>query len=153
MELLLKRRFKGPQYTIGSLYVNGKLFCDTLEDVDRGLTDSMTVMQIRLKKTYGETAIPTGTYKVDMNTISPKYSDFKKYPYTKKYGGKIPRILNIKGFEGVLIHPGNTDKDTLGCILVGRNLVKGKVLQSQDTWSKLMEILLTDKDDITIKIE
>lgn len=139
--LLVKRRYKGKQYTIGSLFINSNYFCDTLEDVDRGLSDDMAIADIKMKKIYGQTAIPTGTYIIDMNTKSPKYSDFKKYPYVKEFDGKMPRILHVKGFEGVLIHSGNTDKDTLGCILVGENKEKGKVLNSRNTWIKLMKEL------------
>jgi hypothetical protein len=64
----------------------------------------------------------------------------------------MPRLVGVKGYEGVLIHPGNTASDTYGCILVGRNTVKGKVLQSQATWKALMDKLLTDRNNITIEI-
>lgn len=139
--ILVKRRYKGEQYTIGSLYINGKYFCDTLEDTDRGLSEDMALSDIKAKKIYGKTAIPKGTYAVDMNTKSPKYSDYKKYPYVKEFDGMMPRIMNVKGYEGVLIHSGNSDKDTLGCILVGENKEKGKVLNSRNTWINLMKEL------------
>jgi hypothetical protein len=64
-------------------------------------------------------------YYVNMNTISPKYSNFSKYPYAEPYNAKMPRITNVPGYDGVLIHPGNTKRDTSGCILVGENKVKG----------------------------
>ena len=60
MRLELKRRYLGPSYTIGSLSIDGKYFCDTLEDVDRDLTDAMTEAEIAGKKVKGETAIPKG---------------------------------------------------------------------------------------------
>ena len=123
MELNLKRKYKDPKYTIGDLYINDKLFCNTIEDTDRGLKDSMTLTDIKAKKVYGQTAIPTGTYEIDMNTVSPK---FKDRSWAKPYGGKLPRLLNVKGFEGILIHTGNTAKDSLGCILMGINTKKGK---------------------------
>ena len=69
MELTLKRTFKGPQYTIGKLYVNGVYECDTLEDTDRGLNETQSLLEIQSKKVYGQTAIPYGTYKIDMNTV------------------------------------------------------------------------------------
>jgi len=119
IQLTLERNYKGPKYTIGKLYIDGKYFCDTLEDKDRGLKDSMTEEYIKLNKVYGETAIPSGTYVVNMNIVSPKYSNFNKYGWAKPYGGKIPRLMDVKGFDGVLIHPGNTTEDTKGCILVG----------------------------------
>ena len=142
MELLVKRRFKGPKYTIGSLFIDNEYFCDTIEDIDRKLNDSMTEDEIKRIKVYGETAIPYGTYKVDMNTISPK---FKDRSWAKPYGGKLPRLLNIKGYDGVLIHVGNTAKDSLGCILVGENKQIGRVINSTATFNKLMNVLLKAK--------
>lgn len=139
MILNLKRRFKGSKYTIGTLTIDGKFKCDTLEDIDRGLSDDMQEYIIKSKKVYGETAIPTGTYVIDMYTVSPK---FKDRSWAKPYGGKLPRLLDVKGFSGVLIHVGNTNKDTLGCILVGENKVKGQIINSTATFNKLMKLLL-----------
>ena len=153
MELLLKRRFKGPKYTIGSLYINKDYFCDTIEDKDRELNDSMTEDEIKRIKVYGETAIPYGTYKIDMNTISPK---FKDRSWAKPYGGKLPRLLDVKGYEGVLIHVGNIAQDSLGCILVGENKQVGRVINSTATFNRLMNILLKAKlkgEEITIIIK
>lgn len=139
MELFLERKHKKSNYTIGNLYIDGKLFCNTLEDKDRGLTCNMMETQIKSLKVYGETAIPTGSYTINMNTVSPK---FKSRSWAKPHGGKLPRLLNVKGFEGVLIHVGNTIKDTLGCIIVGENKVKGQVINSTVTFNKLMKVLL-----------
>lgn len=125
MEIEVKRIFKGKQYTIGKMYLNGKYFCDTLEDVVRDLKV--------VKKIYGETAIPAGRYKVEM-TYSPK---FKRV---------LPILLNVPYFEGIRIHAGNTEKDTEGCILVGENKVKGKVINSMKTEDKLTEILKKEKE-------
>ena len=69
INLRLERTYKGVSYTIGKLYLNGKYFCDTLEDTDRGLKDTMPTEEIEKIKVYGKTAIPTGTYKVDMNKV------------------------------------------------------------------------------------
>lgn len=138
MKLILKRIAFKDTYTIGKLYIDGKYFCDTLEDKDRGLDDSMTVEEILRKKKYGQTAIPTGTYKVQI-TYSPKYKRM------------MPLILNVKGYSGIRIHSGNTDKDTLGCLLVGKNTKVGMVTDSRNTYSKLFA-LMKDKKDITIEI-
>lgn len=153
MKLLLKRKFKGSMYTMGDLYIDDKFFCNVIEDVDRGLNQNQSEEYIKSKKIYGITAIPSGTYDIDMNTKSPKYSDFVKYPYAKEFDGKMPRLLHVKGWDGVLIHPGNTQLHSLGCLIVGINNVKGCVTQSQDIWKKLMRVLLTDKNNITITIE
>lgn len=148
ISLKLKRIAKKPTYTIGKLYLNGEYFCDTLEDTDRGLSQIMPLEQIMAKKIKNQTAIPTGTYVIDMNTVSPKYSNFSKYPWAKPYDAKIPRLKAVPGYLGVLIHPGNTNADTSGCILVGENKVVGKVINSQLTWKKLMAKLVKDKNII-----
>ena len=134
--LELKRIYTCDTYTIGHLYINGEYFCDTIEDADRGLTNDMTLVQIKAKKIYGETAIPTGTYEITMSEKSQKFGS--KEPY-KSYGGYIPRLVNVKGYDGVLIHIGNYATDSLGCILVGKNKSKGAVLESTVTFKLLMD--------------
>lgn len=135
MKLRLERRWPKATYTIGRLYVDGVYFCNTLEDRDRGLkqTDSKTV--IASKKFYGETAIPKGEYSVVLNVLSPKYAGVSWYK--QKTGGYMPRLLAVPGFDGILIHPGNTAVDTLGCILVGKNTQVGRLTQSKDTFAAL----------------
>ena len=102
MKLRLERKYKKEKYTIGNLYVDGVFFCNTLEDVDRGLDESTTALAAAEKKVYGETAIPTGEYIIDMDTISPK---FRHRKWAIPYDGKLPRLKKVKGFSGVLIHP------------------------------------------------
>lgn len=150
MQLVIDRKYKLQEYTIGKLYIDDEYFCDTLEDTDRNLSDSMSVSEIQSKKIYGQTAIPLGTYKVDMDTVSPK---FKNRSWAIQYEGKIPRIKDIKGFDGVLIHPLNSAQESLGCIGVGENKVKGKIINSTQTFHKLMSILLKDKDNIVLTIK
>lgn len=131
MNLELKRIFKGKDYTIGRLFIDGEYFCDTLEDPVRKL-DSIK------DKIYSETAIPAGKYKISMSIVSPKYSIRKSYNWC---GGRLPRLLDVPFFEGILIHSGNTPDHTAGCILVGENKVKGQVINSMNTlknlWVKL----------------
>ena len=153
MKLELIRKWKKQDYTIGELYIDGKFFSNTLEDPDRGLASTMSLTEIKAKKIKGDTAIPTGTYKITLDIVSSKYSNFSKYPYVKFCKGKMPRLLNIPGYEGVLIHAGNTQKDTEGCLLVGENKVVGKVINSQVTWKKLYEILQKDKNNLSITIK
>ena len=150
MKLELIRKYKKEIYTIGELFINDRYFCDVLEDKDRGLTSDMSLDEIKRIKVYGETAIPTGTYKIDMNTVSPS---FKDRIWAKPYNGKLPRLLDVPGYEGVLIHVGNFASESLGCLLVGKNKTKGMVNDSKNTFKELMEILLTDKDNITITIK
>ena len=154
MELKLIRKEKEANYTIGDLFVNGILFSQTLEDKDRGLTQDMPLEEIKAKKVYGKTAIPTGTYEIDMNTISPK---FQARSWAKPYGGKLPRLLNVPGYEGILIHPFNSAAESLGCIGVGKNSIKGMITDSSRTFMSLMsKYLLPAKvrgEKITISIE
>lgn len=156
MELTLNRRYNGPTYTIGSLFINGVYYCDTLEDKNRNLSNTMSLNEINKIKVKGETAIPYGKYKVTLNVKSPKYSNFNKYKYAAFTQGYIPRLTNVPGFEGILIHAGNRDKDTDGCILVGENKVKGGVINSQVTWVnlyKLLKVANDNKETITIIIK
>jgi hypothetical protein len=142
MKLKLLRRFRGETYTIGSLYIDGKYFCDVLEDKDRGLTQSMTLSEIAKIKVMHQTAIPTGTYKVIAN-LSP----------AKKR--MLPRLLDVPGFSGILVHRGNTKDDSSGCLIVGENKVKGMVINSTQYEKRLVEILTEAQDkgeEITIEI-
>ena len=153
MELKLLRKYKTKNYCIGHLYVNGIYECDTLEDTDRGLTEDSPLSEIQSKKVYGETAIPTGTYKIDMNTVSPK---FKDRSWAKFCGGKLPRLIDVPGYSGVLIHVGNKPADTLGCILVGNNKIKGQGINSTSTFQELYSLMLKAKvagEEITVTIE
>ena len=149
MKLLLKRIAKKNLYTIGKLYIDGKYFADTIEDKDRGIKQTMPLEEITSIKVKNETAIPTGTYSVNMNIVSPK---FKDRTWAKPYNGKIPRLINVPGFDGVLIHPGTDQNSTSGCIIVGQNKVVGRVINSQVTFKRLMSILPI-KESITLTIE
>lgn len=143
MKLTLKRKFKGPNYTIGDLSIDGRFFCNTIEDVVRELPDDCedtfryTPCDCE-DKVYAKTAIPAGIYKVEIG-------------YSPKYKRKMPRINDVPHFLGILIHWGNTERDSAGCIIVGKNTVKGKVLESRVTFNKLYA-LLEKESDITIEI-
>lgn len=106
MELLLTRlrKYSTDKSTIGVLTHNGQKICYILEDCDRGLDSSMSIPFIESKKVYGKTAIPTGSYEIIIN-------------YSNRFKKPLPLLLNVKGFEGIRIHPGNTEVDSLGCLL------------------------------------
>lgn len=105
----VKRKFLGETYTIGEMSINGIKFCDTLEDRVRNLPTEA--------KVYGKTAIPKGTYNVKMR-------------YSPRFKRRLPEIENVPYFTGVLIHRGNTEDDTSGCILLGDNTSTGRVTNS-----------------------
>lgn len=139
MNIQLKRIAKKETYTIGKLYLDGIYFCDTIEDKDRGLNQTMLINDIKKKKVYGETAIPTGTYKLVID-------------YSNRFKKNMAHILNVPGYEGIRIHTGNTAKDSLGCIIVGKNKVVGKVVESRDTYNQLFPILQKAFKEGEIKI-
>lgn len=128
MKILVKRIAKRDTYTIGKMYLDGKYFCDTLEDTDRNLKQTDSISSIKKVKVPNKTAIPTGTYELIVN-MSPK---FKR---------RLPRLLNVPGFDGILIHRGNSDRETSGCLLVGENKIVGKVINSTKYETKLVSIL------------
>lgn len=110
--------------TTGKLYLNGEFLCYCLEDVVRKPGD----------KVYGQTAIPVGTFKVVFNA-SPRLS--------AKAGHTVltPRLLNVPGFDGVLIHAGNTAADSLGCVLLGTTRAKDFVGSSRVAVAKVYPLI------------
>lgn len=119
--MTLKREIRKGELTRGKLYINGKYFCDTLEDIYRGddLID---------KKVQGETCIPNGHYRVTLR-------DFKNK-------GLYPKLIEVPYFEGIYIHTGSSDKDTDGCILVG-NYKDGIWTANSNYVSRLKDIVNT----------
>lgn len=140
MKIKVKRIYRGPEYTIGHLYVNDVYVCDTLEDRDRGLDYRMSLSKIKAKKIAGKTAIPTGIYRMTLDVKSPKFGS--KAFYKEVCDGYLPRLIGVPGYDGVLIHVGNTQNDTDGCILVGYNKVKGQIIDSRNAFKKLWDSYL-----------
>ena len=145
MEIVIKRITKNP-YCVGHLYINDKYFCDTLEPPYFGTTQNTPIQEIKNTK-KGNTAIPIGTYDISLDYQSPK---FKNRNWAKFCDGYLPTIMNVPAFNRILIHVGNIasqygKSDTMGCILVGMNLERGKVLKSQETFKKLYNVLSETK--------
>lgn len=147
MKLTLKRIALKPTYTIGKLYIDDKYFCDTLEDTVRDLNKDGKFDNGE-KKIKGETAIPYGTYEITTNVVSQR---FKNRVWAKPYGGKIPRLINVPSFDGVLLHPGSSSADTSGCLLVGKNTIVGRLTDSQKTFHMLMQ-KIKDQKNLIIEI-
>jgi hypothetical protein len=112
MELTIKRTDKTPSRTFGSLYVDGKWLCYTLEDAVRG------------SKIAGKTAIPAGTYQVIIS-------------FSPRFGRDMPILLNVPKFSGVRIHSGNTEDDTDGCLLVGLDRTEDRLVDSRAAYRVL----------------
>lgn len=141
MELRLRRIALKDEYTIGKLYIDGEYFCDVLEPPTRDLNKN-GIFDNGETKVKNDTAIPFGIYNVIVNR-SPR---FKR---------DLPRLLNVPDFDGVLIHRGNTKNDTSGCILVGENKVKGKVVNSTPYEIELVKrckAALSNNEQITIDV-
>lgn len=137
MKILVDRKWKKDAYTISNLYIDGVKMCNVIEDKDRGLKSSDGVTAISLKKVKGQTAIPTGTYEVSIDYVSPKYK--KSSTMVAYNGAKMPRLLNVPGYSGILIHPGNTAKDTEGCLIPGKNDTVGRVSNSTYWFKQIYE--------------
>ena len=154
LNIYTKREIKRDGYTISKLRMDESgYFCDILEPTDRGLTQDMSEAEIKAKKVKGKTAIPTGRYEV-IWAYSPR---LHAKSYAKPYGGKFPCIIGIKGFSGVLIHPGATKADTEACLLPGMHTSPGRVMDSQKAYKDFMDFYFVpamkrgDKCFITIE--
>lgn len=161
MKLKLERTALKATYTIGHLYYiaesGAKVYiCDVVEDKVRDVNKNGKFDPPAEVKIKSQTAIPYGTYEVAMNTRSPKFSNFAKYPYAKKYNGYMPRLLKVPHFEGILIHPGSSANSSAGCLIVGYNKVVGRVVDSQKAFYYLMDKYLVPAKEsgetITIEI-
>ena len=96
MEIVVNRRRFLEDRTIGDMFIDGHLYCQTLED------------KVRTgEKVYGKTAIPAGKYEVRLT-------------YSNRFKVVMPQLMNVPGFEGIRIHSGNKPEHTEGCLLVGR---------------------------------
>lgn len=154
MEIVVKRIAKKPDYTIGRVYVNGVYLCDSIEDKDRGLKQSMTLGEIRKIKVAKQTAIPSGNYELTLHVKSPTFS--QKAFYKNYCDGYVPRILNVPGFDGILMHCGSTQNSSAGCIILGYNTVVGRVTNSETAYKIFYSNLkaASDKGErITITIK
>lgn len=153
MKIVIKREFYEKTYTNGKLYIDNEFFCWTLEDRYRGLTSDMSLETILAQKVYGATAIPSGIYKVTLDVVSPKFS---KYPfYQSVCQGKLPRLLDVKGFDGILIHVADgykKDKLLQGCIGIGVRQNDGSLLRGKETFHRFYD-MIREEEDLIIEIQ
>ena len=128
MEIFVERKYRKEEYTIGSVSINGKFFCNSLEDKDRGLMSSMPLSKLKKMKIYGKTAIPLGTYSV------------RSY-FWPKYRKKYPMLLDVPCYTGILIHGMANASQSLGCIGVGENKIKGGLVNCEKYVRKLTSMI------------
>jgi hypothetical protein len=141
MKIKVKRRYFGTEYTIGTMFIDGMRYCDTLEPPNRDVNRNGKFDNGE-NKIYGKTCIPFGTYDIVLR-------------YSPRFKRILPRLVNVPSFDGILIHRGNTKNDTAGCILVGENKVKGKVINSTGYEIELIarcKAALSAGETITIEI-
>ncbi len=124
LELVLIRRWFTPNTSIGKLYIDGLLYCYTLEDVTRE--------EEKIKK---ETAIPYGIYKVLMTVSGIAYK-------WNTQGSLLPLLVDVPDFSGIRIHPGQQKGHTEGCILPGFTRSVDKIGKSTNAFWPLFELLL-----------
>lgn len=145
MNIVVDRKYKKGTYIISNLYIDNRWVCNIIEDKDRGLHQGMSLSQIKSIKVKSETAIPSGKYQITLKVVSPKFS-LKKY-YKDFCGGRLPRLLNVPGFDGILIHAGNlttgraTAGMSAGCLLTGLNTVKGALTNTKECFEKVYRML------------
>lgn len=131
MVVTVQRKYLTPTETIGELYIDGKFYCYTLEDTKRGI------------KVKGKTRIPAGTY-ILKKRYSPRFSPVYKHD--------MLWVTNVPGYEFILIHPGNTNTDTEGCLLVGENIGKNAILNSKAAYKKIYPVISAAIDKGEVKI-
>lgn len=130
MKLKLVREIFNTSSTLGSLYVDNKFYCYTLEDVTRE------------EKVKGETAIWYGIYRIDLT-------------YSPRFGAILPEVMNVRDFSGIRFHAGNTEKDTEGCILLGKYRKKYSIFDSRDISKQFNEMIINaiiDKNEVYLEI-
>jgi hypothetical protein len=141
MELKLTRTIRADTLTIGELSNNDTLECFILEDKDRGLHSDMPIAELMATKVKHETAIPTGRYEIAVT-------------FSERFKKPLPLLLNVTGYEGVRIHPGNTEENTSGCLLPGtthtNNMVKGSMVAFNALFVKIKKATKEGKVFITI---
>lgn len=139
MNILLRRTIFTEDSTIGTLYIDDHFFCYTIEDKDRGLKDSMSLIEIKARKIFGITAIPSGTYRVVLSM-------------SNRFNRLMPEVLNVKGYEGIRIHRGNAATDSLGCPILGMRKGHNAVFESTIAETAFMQALKGATTPITLTI-
>lgn len=135
MRLLIERWQHGLTSTLGSLFIDDKFQCFTLEDIVREVPE-LPVEEWKIKD---QTAIPKGIYPV-------------KLTFSNRFQCDMPQVIGVPGFVGIRIHPGNTNEDTSGCILVGEEFEGESLHRSRAAYNALMAVLPFGREEITLEV-
>ena len=121
----MRRKYHNSRYCISHLYdgKTGTYLCDAIEDTVRDANHN-GVLDNGEEKVYGETAIPCGRYYVTFRRTGLAIG-------RKAKDGVIPYIHKVPHFTHIRIHNGETQDNSEGCIILGFNKVKGKVIDSE----------------------
>jgi hypothetical protein len=133
MKITIKTIYKGENYIISNMYLNGVFFTNTIEDKIRDLNNDGDLNDPGEEKVYGKTAIPKGIYTLILN-------------YSPKFKRILPRILNVPHFDGILIHNGVDENSSAGCLILGDNKIKGQVTNSKKRLEEFITKLLDSGD-------
>lgn len=142
MEIILERKYRNAESTEGNLYINGKWFCHTIEDVVRAKPGEWK----KQLKIYAQTAIPYGRYRVKV-TWSPK---FKRL---------LTAILDVPDFIGIRIHSGTSEKSSAGCVIIsdkaddGPNGDRNRLIKDNKAMNDLCDLVLKAQKTEMVCIE
>lgn len=161
MEIKCNRKYRNVRngtrvYCVDKIYADGAYVCDAMEDKDWGWNKDTPESEITAVKARnkGKTAIPAGRYAVTTDIVSPKFSASKYY--RTLCGGRLPRLVSVPCFQGILIHCGSSELNSSGCIIVGYNTYKGGLTDTRGAFEKLYKRMLeakARKEEIWITVE
>lgn len=146
MDLSLIRISSGFDDTLGILYLKNNFECFTLED------------EFRTQKVFGETRIPAGTYQLTLQNSGKLHNRYStRFPLM--HVGMLT-LMNVPNFTGIMIHTGNVEEHTAGCILVGDEVKsnreqKGFLGQSTHAYKRIYPVVseaLLNGEIVSIKV-
>lgn len=97
-------------------------------------------------------AIPAGEYPLRLDVVSPRFARSPRR-WSAAWGARLPRLMQVPGREGILIHPGNRPADSLGCVLIGRAAGVLRLTDSVDTFHRLMQTLHALPAPLRLRVE
>lgn len=147
LELYLWRFAPKDKYTVGRLYADGELICNTIEDPDYGFDGSTPVSIIKQTKQEHpkQVAIPYGRYEVSTKWARG-FANTHPWYKSQPLGSHIPCLVDVPAYSGILIHCGVSADSSAGCIIVGYNTIKGKVTDSKKAYTEIATLIKEAND-------